>query len=70
VLDAGFVTGVTPTKVPRIVPGDPDDDHVVAAAVKARVDLIISGDGHLLELETYRGIRILNPANALAIITS
>jgi predicted nucleic acid-binding protein len=35
---------VTPTAVPRVVPGDIDDDQLIAAAVAARSDLIVSGD--------------------------
>jgi predicted nucleic acid-binding protein len=43
---------------------------VIAAAVLARADLILSGDRHLLDLNTHQGIRILTPAGALAVIAS
>jgi predicted nucleic acid-binding protein len=33
-----------------MVMADPDDDAVLACAFAARVDVIISGDGHLLSL--------------------
>jgi predicted nucleic acid-binding protein len=59
---------VTPSATPRAVADDPDDDHVVAAAVEARADLIVSGDRHLLALHRYRGIRVVMPIEALAII--
>jgi len=29
---------VAPTSVPRVVPNDPDDDHVIACALAARAD--------------------------------
>lgn len=59
---------VVPSFVPRIVAGDPDDDHVVAAAVAAKADLIVSGDRHLLALGTHGAILILPPAETLRII--
>jgi putative PIN family toxin of toxin-antitoxin system len=62
---------VSPLAAPRTVPGDADDDHVVAAAVAARADLIVSGDRHLLDLGgEYQGIRIVSPAQAVAITTT
>jgi putative PIN family toxin of toxin-antitoxin system len=44
---------------------DPDDDHVLACALAAQVDLIVSGDRHLLTLKTYQGIPVVSPAEAL-----
>ena len=56
---------VTPTSVPRIVPTDPDDDHVLAAALASAADLIASGDRHdLLPLGSYKGIPILTAREA------
>jgi predicted nucleic acid-binding protein len=40
---------------------DPDDDHVLAAAVAAHADAIVSGDKDLLVLGTFQGILILSP---------
>ena len=56
--------------VPPVVLADPDDDHVVAAAVAAEADLIISGDRHLLALRSHRGISILTPADAFGLIVA
>jgi putative PIN family toxin of toxin-antitoxin system len=40
-----------PIDVPRVVSDDVDDDQVIAAAVAARADLIVSGDRrHLLPI--------------------
>ena len=50
--------------MPRVVPDDADNDHVIACAVAARADIIVSGDKHLLNLREYRGIRIVTPALA------
>jgi putative PIN family toxin of toxin-antitoxin system len=51
------------------VSADPDDDHVIACALSAQADLIISGDAHLLDLKNYQRIRIVTAAAALALIT-
>jgi len=47
---------------------DPDDDEVLACAVAAGADLIVSGDRHLLNLKTFHGIPILLATEALAAI--
>jgi putative PIN family toxin of toxin-antitoxin system len=66
-----LVTLVSPTQVPRVIEHDADDDHVIAAAVAAQADLIVSGDRkHLLPLGTYAGIRIVTAAEALRLIDS
>jgi putative PIN family toxin of toxin-antitoxin system len=61
---------VAPTTVPRVVPGDVDDDQVIAAAVAAQADLIVSGDRkHLLPLGSHAGIAIIDVAEALRLIS-
>lgn len=59
---------VTPLAVSSVVTADPDDDHVIAAAVVAKARLLVSGDRHLLALGTHRTIRIVTPTEALALI--
>lgn len=62
---------VAPTTVPRVVPGDVDDDQVIAAAVAAQANLIVSGDRkHLLPLGSHAGIAIVDVAQALRRIDS
>jgi len=41
------------------VPQDPRDEIFLACAIDAKADCIVSGDRHLLGLQTYRGIPIL-----------
>jgi putative PIN family toxin of toxin-antitoxin system len=45
---------------------DPDDTKYLACAVEGNADFIISGDRHLTELKSFRGIRIVDPATFLA----
>jgi uncharacterized protein len=59
------VTLIEPLSVPRVVLSDPDDDHVLACALAARAELIVSGDGDLLTLGQYHQIRILQPSAAM-----
>lgn len=55
---------VEPTETVSVV-RDPKDDKVLACALTARADLIVSGDRDLLTLGTFRGIRIVSPSAAL-----
>ena len=53
---------VVPMDVGRVVMADPDDDHVLGAAIAAGADFIVSGDTHLLALTTFRAIPIVTAA--------
>jgi uncharacterized protein len=44
---------------------DPDDDVVLALALAASADLIVSGDNDLLVLEQFEGVAIVTAAQAL-----
>ena len=62
---------VTPREVPRVVPDDVDDDHVIAAAVAARAQCIVTGDRtHLLPIGTHGGIAIISPRQCLDLLGS
>lgn len=52
---------VKPTERIAAIPKDPDDNIVLECAVAAGADAIVSGDRHLLALNTFRGILILTP---------
>jgi putative PIN family toxin of toxin-antitoxin system len=47
------------------VGADPDDDALLATALSADADMLVSGDAHLLNLKHYQGIPIITPAEAL-----
>ena len=61
-----LVTLVAPASVPRVVANDADDDHVIAAAVAARAELIVTGDRkHLLPIGSHQGIAIVTAREVL-----
>lgn len=53
---------VRPHFVPLVIKADPDDNHVLAAALAGHAEWIISGDRHLLELEKFHFVAIKSPA--------
>lgn len=53
---------VEPTETPRVVPDDPGDDKLVAAARAAGADALITNDQHLLRLDPLGPLRIVRPA--------
>ena len=59
---------IVPPPLPQPVCRDPDDDHVLACALAAQTDFIVSGDADLLDLREYQGIRIVAAAEALRLI--
>ncbi len=61
---------VTPSKLPKRVCRDPDDDIVLATALAGRADLIVTGDNDLLVLKTFQRMRILSPRQVLEILHS
>ena len=54
-------TIVRPKPLPKPICRDTDDDEVLATAVAARAEIILTGDDDLLALEEFQGIRILSP---------
>jgi len=49
--------------LPKPLSRDPDDDHILGAAIGGRVDCILTGDQDLLVLGAVGAIRILSPAD-------
>ncbi|MBK5100271.1 MAG: putative toxin-antitoxin system toxin component, PIN family [Desulfobacteraceae bacterium] len=46
-------------KTVDIIKDDPSDNKCLACAYEGEADYIVSGDHHLLDLETYQGIAII-----------
>ena len=54
-------TVVKTKPLPNPVCRDADDDEVLATALAAQVEIILTGDSDLLTLKEFQGIRILSP---------
>jgi uncharacterized protein len=59
---------IEPPPLPQPVCRDPDDDQVLALAVAAKVEVIVSGDNDLLSLGSFEGIAIVAPVEAVGLI--
>ena len=60
-----LVTLVHAPALPQPVARDVDDDHVLACALAARVEAIVSGDDDLLVIGTFESIPVITAAECL-----
>ncbi|HEY5297867.1 MAG TPA: putative toxin-antitoxin system toxin component, PIN family [Verrucomicrobiae bacterium] len=58
---ADEATIVKPKPLSEPVCRDPDDDEVLATALTANAEIILTGDKDLLVLKQFQGIKILSP---------
>jgi putative PIN family toxin of toxin-antitoxin system len=58
---ADMVEIAEPARLESPVCRDPDDDEVLAAAIGAGADCIVTGDSDLLVIQRYEGVPILAP---------
>lgn len=65
-----IATLVTARQLTAQVSRDADDDQVLACAIAARANLIVSGDDDLLILKAFQGIPIVSPAEAVRLATA
>jgi putative PIN family toxin of toxin-antitoxin system len=56
-----FAEFVDPDEDITAVEPDPDDDKFLEAALAGSVEYVVSGDQHLLDLGTFRGVDIIDP---------
>ena len=61
---------VTARQFTRQISRDADDDAMLACALAARAELIVSGDRDLLTLKTFREMPIVTAAEAVRIVTT
>jgi putative PIN family toxin of toxin-antitoxin system len=52
-------TVVRPPRAVSVIEQDPADNRVLEAAAEGEIDVIISGDRHVLQLRRWRGVRIV-----------
>ena len=52
---------VSPSQSVQSVCRDPDDDAILACALEARADYLVTGDMDLIVLKVFKGIRIVTP---------
>ena len=63
---AALALMVEPAVIEPVILADPDDDAVLACAIAAGAQAIVSGDTDLLNLKAYQGIKILNASEFMA----
>lgn len=62
---AEFVTSETSID---IIKADPSDNKFLEAAIAGQAVYIVSGDSHLLELESFQGVKILTAREFLSLV--
>ncbi len=60
---------VFPKIVIERIKDDPDDNAILECALAADAEYIVTGDPHLLGLDSFKGIQILTPATFLTELT-
>jgi putative PIN family toxin of toxin-antitoxin system len=63
----GLLTPITATV--QGVATHPEDDLILAAAVSASADYLVTGDRQLQRLGTYQGVQIVSPARFVAVLS-
>lgn len=63
---SALATVIDVEPIEPVIIRDPDDDAVLACALAAEAEIIVSGDDDLLDLKEHRGIRILTATELLA----
>jgi len=59
---------VSPVITLNVVIKDPADDRILECAVEGEVDYLVSGNKHLLDVQEFRGIKIVTARQILEIL--
>ncbi len=57
-----------PESIPNIIKADPSDNLFLALAAQNGAAMMVSGDRHLLDLESFGNIQIVTPSEGVQII--
>jgi len=60
IIKRDLIKGKTASKVENVC-RDPDDNQILADALANEIEVIITGDGDLLDLKSYKGVKIISP---------
>jgi len=62
---------ITPAKIEiSVISEDPKDNMFIVAAIEGDAEYIVSGDHHLLDIESFMGAKIISPSVFLQILNS
>ncbi len=67
---AALATIVVPVIIHPVTINDPSDDAILACALGAKAEIIVSGDRQLLDLKEHQGIRIITAVEAVRLIAT
>ncbi len=60
-----FTELVHPKETIHVITADESDNRILECALEAKAEVLITGDDHLQQLKTFRGISILSPREFL-----
>jgi putative PIN family toxin of toxin-antitoxin system len=63
-----FASIVEPKEKVSVIKDDPDDDRILECALSSQSNYIVTQDNHLLKINEFRGIKIINPKDFLDIV--
>jgi len=67
---ASIARWIEPSQHFNVVVDDPSDNQFIDCAVAAKADYLITGDKHLLNLGTFKMVKIVSVDNFIAILSS
>ena len=60
-IEGVFTELVHPKETIRVITADEPGNRILECAMEAKAEVVLTGDAHLQQLKTFRGISILSP---------